>query len=259
MQEAVALDAQGRIRDAIPVYREILSARPDMVGTARHLAFDYWRIGDATAAIDTLRAVRRAAGPSPGTQVQLGSYLLESGRPKEAIALLEDAAIADRAFDALSALALAYARTGRTADALKTLTATLDIDPANAIAYENIGAVQLDAGRLEEAKRAFERAVALNRESSQGENGLALLAMRAGDRTGAIAHWKRAVEIQPANFDALYDLGVQLARDGQHDAARQYLTQFARTAPPAQYGKELQQVSALLKNLSTQRSQRSQR
>lgn len=259
MQEGVALDAQGRIRDAIPVYRDVLARRPDMVGTARHLAFDYWRLGDAPAAVDTLQAVLRAAGPSPGTQVQLGSYLLESGRAKEAIALLEDAASADRSFDALSALGLAYARAGRSAEALNTLGSTLDLDPANAITYENIGAVQLDAGRVVEAKRAFERAVALNRDSSQGENGLALVAMRGGDRQAAIEHWKRAVEIQPANYDALYDLGVQLARDGQREAAQRYLIQFARTAPPAQYAKELREVDSLLKDLSTQRPQRTQR
>ena len=252
MQDAAALDALGQMHDAIPIYREILAARPDMVGAARHLAFDYWRIGDASSAVNTLQAVLRAAGRSPGTEVQLGSYLLESGRVKEAIALLENAAAVDRAFDALSALALAYARTGRTADALNTLTATLEIDPVNAIAYENIGAVQLDAGRVEDAKRAFERAIALNRDSSQGENGLALVAMRSGDRRTAIEHWTRAVAIQPANFDALYDLGVQLTREGQDDTAKRYLTQFARTAPPGQYGKELQQVNAMLKQLTTE-------
>jgi arylsulfatase A-like enzyme/Flp pilus assembly protein TadD len=259
MQDAAVLDAAGRLREAIPLYREALARRPDMIATARHLAFDYWRLGDADAAITTLQAALRAAGQSPGTEVQLGSYLLEHGRSTEAVALLEHAASAERSFDALSALALAYARLGRTADALRTLSKTLDVDPANAIAYENIGAVQLDAGNADEAKRAFERAVALNRGSSQGENGLALIAMRSGDRAAAIAHWKRAVEIQPANFDALYDLGVQLARDGQRDDAQRYLTQFARTAPPAQYAKELREVRSVLKDVSTQRPQRSQR
>lgn len=259
MQDAAVLDAAGRIQDAIPLYREILARRPDMIATARHLAFDYWRLGDADAAITTLQAGLRSAGHSPGTELQLGSYLLESGHPREAIVLLTDAAESERSFDALSALGLAYARAGRSADAFATLTRTIALDPANAIAYENIGAVHLDAGRGDEAKRAFERAIALNPNSSQGENGLALIAMRSGDRTAAIAHWKRAVAIQPANFDALYDLGVQLAREGQRADAQRYLTQFARTAPPAQYAKELREVSSLLKDISTQRTQRTQR
>jgi tetratricopeptide (TPR) repeat protein len=249
MHEASKLDEGGQLREATAVYRDVLARRPDMTAASRHLAFDYWRLGDAPAAVDALRAALRAGGRSPGTQVQLGSYLMETGRAAEAIALLSDAATTEQTYDAWSALGLVYARTGRPADALATFTRALEIDPGNAIAQENIGAVHLDAGHLDEAKRAFERAVAANPGSSQGHNGLALVAMRMGDRRSAIEHWTRAVEIQPSNVDALYDLGVQLARDGQTEGARRYLTQFVQTAPPVQYSKEIQQVEALLRTL----------
>ena len=64
-----------------------------------------------------------------------------------------------------------------------------------------------------------------------------------------LARWERAVALQPANFDALYDLGIQLAQDGQIEAARRYLTQFVQTAPRGQYGKDIDKVSALLPRL----------
>ena len=115
--------------------------------------------------------------------------------------------------------------------------------------FENVGAVHLDAGRLGDAKQAFERAIASNPESSQGHAGLAMVAIRQGDRRTAIAEWERAVALQPANFDALYDLGIQLAEDGQIEAARRYLAQFVRTAPRGQYGKDIDKVSALLTKL----------
>ncbi len=109
--------------------------------------------------------------------------------------------------------------------------------------------MHLDAGRLPDAKRAFEQAIASNAESSQGHAGLAMVAIRQGDRTTAIARWERAVALQPANFDALYDLGVQLAQDGQLAAAKKYMEQFVRTAPRGQYGKDIDKLSTLLRHL----------
>jgi len=249
MHEAVALDDERRLQEGIEKYRQILAHRPDMIAAARHLAFDYWRIGDVPAAIDTLRAAFRAASPTPGAQIQLGTYLSETGRLPEAIVLLERAVAADPTLDALNALGIAFARSGRPKDALATFARSLAIDPANAMTFENIGAVHLDTAQLADARRAFEQAVASNPDSSQGQAGLAMVAIRQGDRKTAIERWERAVALQPENFDALYDLGIQLAQDGQLDAARRYLTQFVRTAPRGQYAKDIDKVSALLARL----------
>src|SRR4029077_3796469 len=102
------------------------------------------------------------------------------------------------------------------------------------------------AGRVDEARAEFTRAIELNPRSAQAHNGLALALIKQNDRAGALAEWKKAVVIDPADVDALYNLGVQLARDGRTAEARPYLEQFARTAPAATYGRELRNVEALL-------------
>jgi arylsulfatase A-like enzyme/Flp pilus assembly protein TadD len=249
MHDAVALDDEGKIGEAAARYRQILSRRPDMMAASRHLAFDLWRTGDLAGAIDTLRAAMRASPPTAGAEIQLGTYLSEANQSAAAIELLQHAAEAEPTLDALNALGIAYGRSGHQKEALDTFARSLAIDPANAMTYENVGAVYLDAGRLADARQAFERAVAANAASSQGHAGLAMVAIRQGDRKGAIAHWKRAVALQPSNFDALYDLGIQLAQDGQIGEARTYLTQFVQTAPRGQYGKDIDTVSALLARL----------
>jgi len=249
MHEAVALDDQGNLREGIARYRQILAQRPDMMAASRHLAFDLWRVGDLPAAIDALRAAFRASRPTPGAEIQLGTYLAEAGQSAAAIDLLQRAAAAEPTLDALNALGIAYARSGRQRDALAMFAKSLEIDPGNAMTYENVGAVHLDAARLPDARQAFERAIASNPDSSQGHAGLAMVAIRQGDRKTAIAQWEKAVALQPSNFDALYDLGIQLAQDGQHDAARRYLTQFVQTAPRGQYAKDIDKVAALLARL----------
>jgi tetratricopeptide (TPR) repeat protein len=62
----------------------------------------------------------------------------------------------------------------------------------------------------------------------------------------AIASWKKAVELDATNYDALYNLATTLARDGRMAEARPYLERFVRTAPPAFYEKDIREVSAIL-------------
>ena len=250
MQDAAAKGEAGQLQESIAEFRRVLERRPDMMAASRHLAFAYWRSGNAAAAIDALRAALRTDGADTGAAIQLGTYLMDTGRLDEAIAMLKTAAVesdgSDLSIDALDALGIAYGRAGRTADALTAFDRALAIDPGNAVTYENVGAVQLDASRLSDAQRAFTRAVELNPGSAHAHAGLALVANRKDDRTRAIAEWKLAVEIQPANVDALYNLGVTLARERRTAEARPYLDRFLRTAPPAQYRKEIENASRIL-------------
>ncbi len=246
MHEAVALDDEGKLGDGIARYRRILVARPAMMAASRHLAFDLWRAGDLPGAIAALRDALAVSPATPGAQIQLGTYLSEAGQTDAAIELLKLAVVAEPNLDALNALGIAYARKGRGAEALTTFARSLEIDPGNAMTFENIGAVHLDAGRLPDAKRAFEQAIASNAESSQAHAGLAMVAIRQGDRKTAISRWERAVTLQPSNFDALYDLSIQLAQDGQIAAATRYMEQFVRTAPRGQYGKDIDKLAAFL-------------
>ena len=71
--------------------------------------------------------------------------------------------------------------------------------------------------------------------------------MKTGDKAAAYDAWTKAVQLDPTNFEALYNLGVNLARDGQLARARPYLEQFLRTAPEAFYADEQREVGALLR------------
>jgi arylsulfatase A-like enzyme/Tfp pilus assembly protein PilF len=245
MHDAVAADEEGRTAEAIELYRQVLARRPEMMAAARHLAFDYWRTGQTPAAINTLRIVLKR-GATPGAEIQLGTYLVEIGRAQEALTLLEKAAEADPTLDALNALGIAYGRTGRAKEALAVFGRGLKIDPENPMIHENIGAIHLDAGQLGAAREEFERAIRANPASAQGHAGLATVAFKSGDRDTALASWKRAVELDASNWDALYNLGVQLMRVGRLAEARPYLEQFVRTAPASQYAKDIKAISVEL-------------
>ncbi|HEX2456909.1 MAG TPA: tetratricopeptide repeat protein [Vicinamibacterales bacterium] len=247
LHEGVALDSEGRTEEAITRYRELVARRPDMMSASRHLAFDYWQLGNTRLAIETLQAALHAGQPTTGAQVQLATYLSEMGRIHDAIAMLEPLASGTSAdLDTLNALAIAYARSGRRGDALKTFDRALTIDAANTMIHENVGALHLDAGDLPSARAAFERALASNPRSAQALAGLAMIALKTGHPDQAIEGWKRAVDIDPTNYDALYNLGIQLVRAGQPWNARPYLERFVATAPPGPYSRDIADMRALL-------------
>jgi arylsulfatase A-like enzyme/Flp pilus assembly protein TadD len=244
----VDLYASGQYDEAIKVYRDIVTRRPDMAIAYRHLAFVAWQSGKTSLAVETLQHAVAAGMTNSGVVTQLANYLAESGRAAAAIPLLEPIAAGDAADpDALNGLGIAYARAGRTADAQRAFERMLAIDPASAMALTNLGTLDLERGDLTRARTRFERAVTIDPTSSSAYAGLGVVALKSGLVDQAISSWQRAVELDRTNFDALYNLGTTLARTNPVEA-RPFLEQFARTAPPSLYAKDIRDVNEMLQS-----------
>ena len=233
--------------EAIRVYEDMIAKRPEMALAYRHLAFVQWESGAVPAAVGTLRKALSAGAAQVDVVTQLGTYLAESGNPREAITLLEPVASRDGSdIDAMNGLGIAYARAGRVDDARRVFEQILTLDPESVMAVENLGTLDLERGDLAAALQRFQRAVALDPQASQAYAGLGVVSMKRGDRQAAIAAWQKAVELDATNYDALYNLATTLMRAGRTAEARPYLERFVRTAPPAFYEKDIREVSAIL-------------
>jgi tetratricopeptide (TPR) repeat protein len=68
-----------------------------------------------------------------------------------------------------------------------------------------------------------------------------------GRHAEAIESWKRAVELDPQQFEALLNLGTVAMEHGDRDLARQALARFAATAPPALFAADIARARRLLK------------
>jgi arylsulfatase A-like enzyme/Flp pilus assembly protein TadD len=249
IHRGVELYSDRRFDEAIQVYRQILSRRPDMSIANQHLAFVEWQRGNVDAAIAVLRQAVRAGMTNPPVVTQLGNYLTETGRSAEAARLLEPLASDPAADpDTLNTLGIAYARSARAADATRVFERVLAINPDSGIPLTNLGVLALERGDMPAARARLDHAVRVDPTSSQAWGALGVVSLRAGDRPAAIDAWKRAFQLDPTNFDALYNIGTTLARDGQREAARPYLEQFVRAAPPAFYARDIKEISAILHN-----------
>ena len=246
-----ALDAfgEGRRDEAAKIYRQVIERRPGMAIAYRHLALIEWQQGNAAGALDVLRQAVARGVTDARLLEQFGEYLTETGQVAEGIGLLEQAAGSPSAeVDALNALGIAYARAGRAADARRAFERLLDVLPGSSAPLENLGLLALDQGDVRAARGYFDRAVAAAPDSSKAHAGVGAAAFASGDRKAAYEAWRRAVELDPQNADALYSLGINLARDGRTAEARPYLERFLRAAPPATYANAIKQVSQLLQS-----------
>ena len=250
VHDAIDLFERGKAAEAAAVYRRLIQQRPRMTLAYKHLAFLEWEAGLRDAAIGTLRGALAAGAGDSEIDAKLGAYLSQHGHPAEGLEHLKRAAASGAAdLDTLNLLAIGYARAGQNDAAIVTLRRILSIDPRNAMAWQNIGTAELARGRLAEARDAFEKAIAADPRWSAAYTGLGAVRLRMGDREGAIAHWKTAVELDRGNFDALFNLATELVNARRFDEARPYLRTFVSEAPASEYGPEIRRLSTILERL----------
>ena len=75
-------------------------------------------------------------------------------------------------------------------------------------------------------------------------NALGVVWKLSGEKERAVEVWARCVDVDPEQFDALYNLGRTAGELGNWKLARQALSQFVATAPPARYSRDIREVKA---------------
>ena len=247
LQDAVRLHTSGQRLQALALARGIAAERPDMRVAWMTLAQIQRDTDDVGAAVHSMMRAHELAPQDAQTTALLGAYLIESGRPQAAIAILEPAAAGQRPDpQVLVTFALAQARAGRAAEAVATLERARAADPGNARLLLELGTVQLVANRRDAARRSFEDAVARNPALARAHSSLAAMAAEDGRVAEAVARWRDATRLDPGEYRRIFQLGMALARAPNPAPARACLAFFAEHAPPAEYAREIAAARAWL-------------
>jgi protein O-GlcNAc transferase len=159
--------------------------------------------------------------------------LTEGGRAREAVDRLSPyAAKPDADADVLIAYGVALADANRPADAIAAFERARAADPSSGLALANIATTYLQRGDLQRAEAGFAEALRIDSSLGRAENGLGVVAARKRDYSSAIEHWKRAVILDPHDYQTLFNLGDLLIQLGRQAEARPYWEQYVREAPP---------------------------
>ena len=222
----------GDVEGAIRIGEDLVRRRPGMSLVFTHLAFLYRQKGDFAAAVN---AGRRALALNPEDTeavALIGAYLVEAGRPKEALKLLEPyAKRAEPDPDVLTSRGMALAALGETKAALETFERARALAPANAMNLVNIGTTYLMAGDRGRAQPAFLAALDLAPDLARAHNSLGVIAAQEGRLEEAVARWRQALAADPRDSQTLFNLATTLRRQGHDAEARAFFERYVKEAP----------------------------
>jgi tetratricopeptide (TPR) repeat protein len=89
------------------------------------------------------------------------------------------------------------------------------------------------SGDRDRALAAFTEALAVDPSLARAHNGLGVIAAERRDYTTALEHWRRAVELDPRDYQTLFNLGDLLIKLGRPADARPYWQRYLDAAPAA--------------------------
>ncbi|HVS13709.1 MAG TPA: sulfatase-like hydrolase/transferase [Thermoanaerobaculia bacterium] len=244
----IELYGTGRLEEAARLAREMVERRPSMGLGYYHLAqalLEQGRTGDALA---TMSEARRRGIADPALLRQLALTLTGAGRSSEAIEIARPlAATGDP--DSLNVYGLVLAEAGRLDQAQAVLERVFERDRRNPEAHQNLALVGLYRQRWPECESQARRALALNDELPLAWNYLAIALYNQGRRREALDAWQRSVELDPSDFDVLYNYGVVAAELGARERAHDALSRFATQAPAERYAADIARARELLSRL----------
>ena len=154
-----ALQQQDSLAEAVLCYRQALALRPDSVLTHNNLAVALMAQGKLDDAVASFQQALIIAPDYAEAHNNLGVALKRQKRIDEAIACYQRAiALAPGYAKAMLNLGTAYLLKKDLVQALAWSRASLDIDPEQVEANQNIAAIMLETGHLDEAQQYRDRA-----------------------------------------------------------------------------------------------------
>jgi tetratricopeptide (TPR) repeat protein len=235
----IALQKEGRLREAASAYRELLAKDPGFLPARLYLGETLWFSGRPEEARTELSTVRERA-----PEILLPVLLLariEGGESDELARripdtrlrarLLENAALEGETFVPIERPAIVLASLGEADRALEEYRAAAEIDPENADLHRHLGTAFFKASRNVEAAEAFSRAVALDPKDagSWGQLGSASLRLQWWDK--AIKAFEKARALEGDKAGGLLALGYAYERKPDFEKALSFYKRASELAP----------------------------
>jgi tetratricopeptide (TPR) repeat protein len=131
----------------------------------------------------------------------------------------------------LAAGVTSHARARVWRDSETLYRASLAATPRNPVLLYNLGVVQAQQGRIEEAARSYAAAIAIDPEHAAANTNLGNVRLRAGHTEEALAHYRAALRGDPDDVQTLQNLGRVLAWRGDLAGAAEAFERAHALAP----------------------------
>jgi Flp pilus assembly protein TadD len=179
-------------------------------------------------AVNLLASVDRAAVEC----YSLGRSLIQSGRPAEAVAKLEASLRIKAGYaDAHNKLGIALSQLGRVPEAMAQFTEAVRLAPADVPPRLNLATALAVSGRATEATEQFRQVLQLDPANALAHLNFGILLAESGHRQDAIDQFSTGVRLKPDEADLRAALGTVLLSAGRTSEAVAELREALRLRP----------------------------
>ncbi|HXB56176.1 MAG TPA: sulfatase-like hydrolase/transferase [Vicinamibacteria bacterium] len=186
---------RGRYREGIASFRRYLELVPTSAYAHHWIAVCYLRLGDREAALREAEATLAVDPRFSDARVLKAGVLAARGAYDPAITELRQAVTTDPAKPAIRLdLARVLAEAGHAAEAKAEYNGILTVQADYAPALTGLGALEASGGELEAAARHLRRALEMEPSQDEARFDLAEVLNRQGRRQEAAAEYRRLVE-----------------------------------------------------------------
>ena len=258
MRSAERYLSQGKLRDAIETYREVVQNDPKDVVTLNMLGDLYAKGSDNIAAVNCYRTVAEHYSKQGFAQKAIAVYKkivrIKPNCPESTQKLAELYKQKGSLKEAKShylTLAENYSKQGRRVEALEIWTEIAVLDPNNTDVYMTIADAYLQEERLDEAAEAFanagsrfaqftrhdeamdafSKAFAINPNHPAAMRGFVEANLSSGKNAELVEHLKGLIAERPENRDLLGFLVDAYIRSGDSESAEETLVKLLELDP----------------------------
>ena len=205
-----ALAHAGRLDEAISEYRTALKQVPDNAALRLNLALAYYKKGDCSSAVPELRSLHTADPSNDRVAVLLGDCYGRLGENKQAIDLLAPLEASEpENLDLAWALSLALIHEGHLRDGMtRAEKVAKGRDSAEAWMVAADSALRIN--EFERARQDLDGALRLNANLPGVYTLEGKVLQDLGDNEGAAAALRKAIAMDPNDFEAHLNLGAVL-------------------------------------------------
>jgi tetratricopeptide (TPR) repeat protein len=158
------------------------------------------------------RAIAQSRPAGPEFYYELARAYARTSNFVGVVHWCEEALRRDGSFvPALKELGGAAVKLGRLADAARALEKAVAVGQNDASALADLGNVYLQQGRVDQAGQALQRALTIDGDLPKANNTAGLAALERGDGRQAESYFRAALRVQPDLVEALNNLATLLA------------------------------------------------
>ncbi|OHB82058.1 MAG: hypothetical protein A2W31_02800, partial [Planctomycetes bacterium RBG_16_64_10] len=210
VQHAVNLKLAGRLKEAVKILEDAVEKVPADIYARQNLAGCYGIMGEREKAIAVIEPALKFCHEDTRLLVTKADLHLSKNEIQAAQAIYEQVKKAEpENTEVLLALArISYLR-GAVDEALAELQKIVEINPGTGgpPAYNLMGMIHVRAGRLDEARAAYQAALKIDGLNGPAHDGLANVLIAERNYDDAMKHLQLALRFSPLQLDAMATLG----------------------------------------------------